>query len=491
MQRFGKRLVAFAAAGLFVFITLFGLTRFGLVGPDEPRYASIGRAMAQSGDWITPRLWGAPWFEKPALLYWMDAAAFKLRLGSELAPRLPVALLALAFLAFYFWYLREEFNLFVASAATALLATSAMWVGFAHTSVTDIPLTVTFCAAILLLLPAIEGRSSSITGAAALLGVAVLAKGLVPIVLAIPFLWFGRRYWRNWLRPIPLLIFAVITLPWYVLCQLRNPQFFSVFFLQHQLGRFSSPELRHVQPWWFYLPVVFLAFFPSSALALFAFSRHIYHDRRRQFLAALCVWGLIFFSASRNKLAGYILPLLPLICVLAGAGLDAARELGLRWLAIALALSPLSLVMLPTITNLLPAALGAGLHTALKSNLIVDSRVAWSIAGTIGAAIGIAVVLLYLPRGRAIMLWFALSCAGWIYIETAALPRVDRLVSARNLWNRLPEPKRAFCVGPITRTWQYGLNYYSETPLNPCAPGATSGRIVPAESAGLPPVIIP
>ncbi len=487
MQRYGKRLVALAAAALFVFITLFGLTRFGLVGPDEPRYASIGRAMAQSGDWITPRLWGAPWFEKPALLYWMDAAAFKLGLGAELAPRLPVALLALAFLAFYFWYLREEFNLFVAAAATALVATSAMWVGFAHTSVTDIPLTVTFCAAILLLLPATEGRPASVTGAAALLGVAVLAKGLVPIVLAIPFLWFGRRYWRNWLQPVPFIVFAAITLPWYVLCQLRNPQFFSVFFVQHQMGRFSSPELRHVQPWWFYLPVLFLAFFPSGALALFAFSRHIYHDRRRQFLAALSIWGVIFFSGSRNKLAGYILPLLPLICVLAAAGLDAARELGFRWLAVALALSPLSLAVLPMITKFLPAALEVGLQAALTSNLIIDSTVYWSIS----AAIAIAVVLLYLPRDRGLILWFALSCAGWIYIEAAALPRVDRLASARSLWSRLPEPKRAFCVGPITRTWQYGLNYYSETPLPPCPPGVTANEILPADHPSSPPIIVP
>ena len=60
------------------FLYFFGLTRTGLLGPDEPRYAAIGRAMARSGDWITPRLWGPPWFEKPALLYWMTAAAFKL-----------------------------------------------------------------------------------------------------------------------------------------------------------------------------------------------------------------------------------------------------------------------------------------------------------------------------------------------------------------------------------------------------------------------------
>src|ERR1700683_5866073 len=87
--------------GLF-FLYFFGLTRTGLGGPDEPRYAAIGRAMAATGDWITPRLWGAPWFEKPAFLYWMTAAGFKAGLGADLAPRLPVAVLSVLLLGF-FW----------------------------------------------------------------------------------------------------------------------------------------------------------------------------------------------------------------------------------------------------------------------------------------------------------------------------------------------------------------------------------------------------
>jgi 4-amino-4-deoxy-L-arabinose transferase-like glycosyltransferase len=74
--------------------------------------------MAHSGDWITPRLWGAPWFEKPALLYWLSGAGFRLGLNAELAPRLPGALLAVAFLAFYWWTLRREFSCRAASLAT-------------------------------------------------------------------------------------------------------------------------------------------------------------------------------------------------------------------------------------------------------------------------------------------------------------------------------------------------------------------------------------
>ena len=122
-------------------VYLYGAGATGLFGPDEPRYAFIGRAMAETGDWVTPRLWGTPWFEKPALLYWMQAAAFRLGVSQDLAPRVPVALLALAFLVFYWWVLRREFGCRAARMATLILGTSGMWVGYSQVGVTDVPLT--------------------------------------------------------------------------------------------------------------------------------------------------------------------------------------------------------------------------------------------------------------------------------------------------------------------------------------------------------------
>src|SRR5713226_5812190 len=108
MLRFPKQL--FLAIPLLYLLYFFGLTSAGLLGPDEPRYAAISREMAQSGDWITPSLWGEPWFEKPALLYWMEGAAFRLGLNEDLAPRLPVAVLSVTFLIFFYWILRREFG---------------------------------------------------------------------------------------------------------------------------------------------------------------------------------------------------------------------------------------------------------------------------------------------------------------------------------------------------------------------------------------------
>ncbi len=138
MLRLPKRFLL--AIPLLYLLYFFGLTNAGLVGPDEPRYAAIARQMAQSGDWITPRLWGELWFEKPALLYWMEGAAFRLGLSEDLAPRLPVALCSVAFLIFFYWILRREFGDPAAGFSTAILATSAGWLGLSHIGITDLPM---------------------------------------------------------------------------------------------------------------------------------------------------------------------------------------------------------------------------------------------------------------------------------------------------------------------------------------------------------------
>src|SRR5579872_4799270 len=181
------------AIPLACLLYLFGLTRAGLISTDEPRYASIAREMAHSGDWITPRLWGSPWFEKPPLLYWMEAVAFRLGLNEDLAPRLPIAFASIAFLIFFYWILRREFGDPAASYSTVILATSAAWLGFSQIGVTDLPLTAAFSGAMLVSLGWLDRADRRyLPLAAAVLAIAVLAKGLVPLVLTLPLAWMGR-----------------------------------------------------------------------------------------------------------------------------------------------------------------------------------------------------------------------------------------------------------------------------------------------------------
>jgi 4-amino-4-deoxy-L-arabinose transferase-like glycosyltransferase len=464
---------AFALTVACYFLFFHQLTGVGLLGPDEPRYASIGREMARSGDWITPRLWGQPWFEKPPLLYWMTAAAFRAGLSQDLAPRLGVALLSLGFLFFYYRTLRREFGEAAAFFSTAILATCAAWLGFSHAGVTDLPMTAAFAAAMLLSLGWVErGDRRGLVPAAALLGVAVLAKGLLPLALALPLLWMGRSRLRDLIRPAPIAAFLLVAAPWYGAMTVRYGHgFFDDFFLKHHLERFTSAAaLQHGQPFWFYGPVLVAALFPWSPLVALLFRTSLYQERRRRFLLLWLAFGLVFLSLAANKLPGYLLPLLPAAAALAGLSLAESP-----WTPRLLALSALLLGLVPSIAAGLPGALAKG------------ATHAWSGIAWWGAAAGMALaagVWLLARAGRRRTATAALAGAvllAVVWIETQTFPTLDESVSARGLWRQVAAHRDDVCVADLSRSWLYGLNYYSVAPLPACA---TAPRAIRIEQAG-------
>jgi 4-amino-4-deoxy-L-arabinose transferase-like glycosyltransferase len=440
----------------------------GMVGPDEPRYASIGREMALSGDWVTPRLWGQPWFEKPALIYWMTGAAFRLGFSPDLAPRVLGALLAVLFLAFFWWIARREFGERVAWFAALILGTSGLWFGYSQVGVTDLPLTAAFSAFMLLLLPWFSrGEERFLPAASALLGVAVLAKGLVPLGLAAPAalaLWWawrnGRADWRGLLKPRVWAPFLVVALPWYWLCYARNGwAFIAEFFVKHHFSRFATEALQHQQPRWYYLPILAAALLPWAPLLGLAGRAACKKDARRGFLAAWVLFGLVMFSASVNKLPGYILPLVPALALLAAIGLDEAAT-AKWWLAVC----ALLLAAFPVAVHMLPAAMASG---ALSRTPRPAFEWTWA------APVAIAAVVWWLDRrGRrlaAVALLAAGAAGGIALVKWKAAPALDRAATARPLWREIAPRASGVCVQDIKRTWRYGLNYYSVTPLPECA----------------------
>jgi 4-amino-4-deoxy-L-arabinose transferase-like glycosyltransferase len=470
-------LVALLACVLYC----YGLGQVGLIGPDEPRYASIGREMARSGDWVTPRLWGDPWFEKPALLYWMVGLGWLARLGPELAPRLPVALLSLAFLVFFWRELGREFGERAAWCATLLLGTCAGWLGYSSIGVTDLPLAASFGATVLLALPWIgRGDGARLPWVSACLGAAVLAKGLVPLVLVAPFLWEGRRRWRDLLAWRVAVPFAAVAGPWYGLCYWKNGSaFFNQFIVEHHFSRFTSGALQHGQPWWFYLPVLFGLLLPWTPLLALLPGARLLSDPRTRVLAWSAAWGLLFFSASTNKLPGYLLPLFPALAALCGVALDRARRAGA-----ALAVCAVLLVALPAASQLIAPALAAGLSRAGRpvpdwtwALPVVAAAAAWMLDG----------------RGRrlaAVGLVAAAAGAGVVEVKRAAYPRIEAEVSARPVWRQVEARLGQFCVDPdLHRALRYGLNYYAGQAIPECT--AADFRLRLVEPPAGPPVLQP
>jgi 4-amino-4-deoxy-L-arabinose transferase-like glycosyltransferase len=459
----------------------YDLGAVGLLGPDEPRYASIAREMARSGDWITPRLWGQPWFEKPALLYWMTGAAFRLGIGPDLAPRLPVALMAVAFLVFYWWILRREFGARAAWFSTLILGACGGWLLSSQVGVPDMPMAAAFSAAMLLALPWVGRRDTRhLPVAAALLGLAVLAKGPVALVLAAP-LCLRFRSARDLIQPRVVAPFLVVALPWYLLCYLRNGKvFLHDFFVVHNFERFTSNALMHVQPWWFYLPVLAGLLLPWFPLVFLLGRRAAYRDPRRLFLLAWVVFGMVFFTAAANKLPGYLLPLLPAAAALMGVALD---EVEAAYVGPLLACCAVLLVVFPMAARMLPAALATGL---LKAPLPAF-QATWLLAGGVAAA-----AWLLESRARrlaAVLLIAAGATAGAVYLKRVAAPELDRTVSTRALWRRISGRADDVCIDQIERNWRYGLNYYSGKPLPECSGEARPWWV--RQSPGKPPHLAP
>ncbi len=307
----------------------------GFVGPDEPRYAWIARDMAETGDWITPRLYGKPWFEKPPLFYWGAALSFKLFGVSEAAARLPSGISALLATLALAWLVWRTYGEECARWLLLLLPTSVGMIGFSHAAATDMPfagmLTVAMvCAAVLLgltqsentpILPRTPWLALLLFGF--FLGLAVLAKGPAAIILSGGAVFFWAVFTKRWrdafrlLHPAVLASFSITALPWYILCARRNPDFFRIFIIEHNFKRYLTPEFQHIQPFWFYLPILLIALFPWALSALVV-ARNILGDKsnpvaRSQGILTLCwfLWPLLFFSLSQSKLPGYILPAIP------------------------------------------------------------------------------------------------------------------------------------------------------------------------------------
>ena len=448
--------IVLAFAGV-AFLYFFGLTRTGLLGPDEPRYAAIGQAMAETGDWVTPKLWGTPWFEKPPLLYWMTAAGFKAGLGQDMAPRLPVAISSVAFLIFFFSVLRREFGDRAGFFATTILATSAGWLAYSHVAVTDLPMSAAFSAAMLIVLREGHGSRASIF-AGVLLALAILGKGLVPLALFLPAIWFLRHRLREL-----LLIFAaatVVATPWYVLVTWRNGMpFLEEFFGRHHFARFASTTIGHGRPFWFYLPVLLAGIFPWTPFLALLFQKRGYKDQRAAFLLAWILWGLVFFSVFLNKLPGYLLPLIPAVAALLGILIADARERSAK-ISVLLAASAALLWCVPAIQDILPQALLNGL-----SRTHVQVPVVWILPALV--FVGICTLLDRTGR-RAISLTLIglVTALSVIRLVWQIYPTLDQLYSARGFW--VSRAGSITCVSKQSRSLGYGIRYYSGRDLPDC-----------------------
>lgn len=328
-----------------------------LVPTDEGRYAEIPREMIVSGDWVTPRLDGFKYFEKPPLQYWATAAAYEAFGVGQWQARLWTGLTGLLAILFTGWTGARLFGRRAGLFAAGVLASTLYWNGLGHINTLDMGTAATMSASLFAFLLAQRPQASPratrgwMWACWALMGLAVLSKGLIGILLpgAVLVLYtLIFRDWRLWTRlwiVTGLVIFLLIAAPWFVWVQLRNPEFFHYFFIYQQFTRFLTSELQRPGPWWYFIPIVLLgivpwlgSLFPAMASAvtrqpLTATQPFGAAPRRLRAHALLLLWAVFifaFFSISKSKLPSYVLPIFPALALLIGDYLDKAPRGALR-----------------------------------------------------------------------------------------------------------------------------------------------------------------
>ena len=481
------------------FLFFYGLGAFGLLGADEPRYAQIAREMLERSDWITPTLQGKAWLEKPVLYYWQAMLSFRVAGVSDQTARLPAAFDATVLIGAIYLFLRR-FRPGSELDGALITASCAGVIGFARAAATDMPLAAAFSIALLAWYAWYESRRHIYLAAFYIaLALGTLAKGPVAPALSAVIIFLFVAVKRDW-RAIPrtlwipgIAVYLAVMLPWYIAVQLRNPEFFRFFILEHNLARFSRDVYHHREPFWFYLPVFLLAMMPWTLALILAVAqrvRLVWAEGKQAFSSPeaswplfLLIWMLVpvlFFSASQSKLPGYILPAVP-----AGA-LLVAEYLASRGPVQFFNAEGAEVSRRSRDEKKLPLPFAAA-HGVLCGVLIFAALSAASIAmnhhllwgrGTYVAAVfalGISVALLSRAGVRLLrpVTMFAVVVSVGAVIRVAA-PVIDATQSARPIARSI----QAFSNEPVpialyhvNRVLGYGLEFYFNRPVQPYESG--------------------
>jgi 4-amino-4-deoxy-L-arabinose transferase-like glycosyltransferase len=350
-----SRSASIALVLLFALIWFTSLDYRRLIHPDEGRYAEIPREMVASGDWLTPRLDGIKYFEKPALQYWLTAAAYEAFGIHQWTARLWPALAGFAGVLFigYVGLCLGGSRLGLYSAAA--LGGCIWYVLNTHILTLDSGLTlwmsVGFGALLLAQRSAAAERAQRMWMLIAwsALALAVLSKGLIGIVLPGASLFVYSlltRDWAVWRRLHlvgGLLLFTLIAAPWFIAVSLANPEFFRFFFIHEHFERFLTNEHHREGAWWYFIPIVAAGILPwLTVLAWTAprmWSGPVVDSNGFSWQRFALVWSVfifVFFSVSSSKLPSYILPIFPPLALVIGVQLAALPERTLIWLTLPL-----------------------------------------------------------------------------------------------------------------------------------------------------------
>jgi 4-amino-4-deoxy-L-arabinose transferase-like glycosyltransferase len=364
-----------------------------MLDPDEGRYAEIPREMVATGNWITPRLDGLKYFEKPALQYWATAAIYSVVGLSNWSSRLWTVLLGFACLPMIYAWVARLYDRRAALASVVLLALSPYFGIIGHLDLLDAGFTFWMCATVFAFTrgqcapPGSRSERNWVLLSWALAALAILSKGIVVFVLdggtliLYSLLERDLRPWRRMHFALGVPILLALAAPWFTLVSLRNPDFAPYFFIHEHFQRFLTTEAHRVEPWWYFLPLLAVGAFPwlvplgRAALAAWREPASEFQFKPLKFLLIFSVLTLVFFSISDSKLATYILPMFPPLAAFTGVAIVGRPGFLGRTTRAAAGLA-------------LFVAGGLLVYSQHRNGMIPKQAIDWAIAAAVAALVG-------------------------------------------------------------------------------------------------------
>lgn len=457
----------FLLAVLLIFINGVFLGSRPLAVPDEARYVEIPREMIVTGDFITPHLDLIKYFEKPPLFYWLQTLPMRYLGYSEWSLRLVTAFMGIMGCLLTFFASVQLFGRQIAWTAAIVLSSTLLYFAMSHLITIDMTLSTCLTGTLFSFLLATQTDQAAkrkywMWASASCTALAVLSKGLVGILLPVGVVSLWLLCTRQWslLRTLHLpsstVLFLLLALPWHIIVQYRNPEFFDFYVITQQISRYFTLSAHRYQPVWFFLPVIFIGFFPWTGFILQAmihatgnaFAR-IKTDKISAFLVLWVIIITVFFSLSHSKLIPYIIPIFPPLSILVAIYLtNQQQKRGISvGFAVSIVMSFLLAVALLTIPQFYPVP---------DSSAVIRGM---SLVATIFVAGSSIAAWCYRQNSRRIAV-ITLACAGYCG-AIAALPTVPAIDthSIKNLAQTLHKQ-----LLPDDRVVSY-RHYYQDLPF--------------------------
>jgi 4-amino-4-deoxy-L-arabinose transferase-like glycosyltransferase len=393
-----------------------------LANPDEGRYSEISREMAATGDWVTPRLNGLKYFEKPPLQYWASALSFRLFGENEYSARLYVVLAGFSTIALVGFLGKRLWGWDMAIASMMAIACSPYFMALGGIVTLDMGLTLWTTATLFAFIGAEGARDRPATQlrwmlcAWAGMALAMLSKGLVGIIFAGAAVFIVMVLRRDIkvldrLHLIPgMAIFFAVAAPWFIAVSMANDEFAQFFFIHEHFARFLTRAHRRVEPWWYFLPIVAAGFLPWMFAMPAAIAGAWREEEGRDFqpLRISILWAafvVAFFSASGSKLPTYVLPAFAPLALVLGRYLQLAPERRLAlWSGLAI---PVALVLVVVAYRVPETAKDAW------TRAMYEGAMPWAVAAALILLAGAIVTTLLMLRGKR---WPALAVAAFAAI---------------------------------------------------------------------------